>query len=141
MRHTKLDQNHYCLILDKNEEIITSITSFCNDEKINNASFEAIGAVAKVTIGIFDKASKKYNNHTLTGDLEIISLLGNVVLKDNKPFAHAHIIVSDETCTCKGGHLINGNISLTCEIFITTYEKNIRREPDISLGIATIKFN
>ncbi|GHU47114.1 hypothetical protein FACS1894218_0860 [Bacilli bacterium] len=140
MRHIKLDQNHYCLILDQNEETINSLTNFCNTQKINNASFTAIGAVDKVTIGVFDKTHKKYNNFNLSGDLEIVSLMGNVALKEGKPFVHAHIVISDESCTCKGGHLINAHISLTCEVFVTTYEKTIQREPDSSLGIATIKF-
>ncbi|GHU30624.1 hypothetical protein FACS1894166_00610 [Bacilli bacterium] len=140
MRHTKLDQNQYCLILEPNEEIINSLTNFCNIQQINNASFTAIGAVDKVAIGVFDKTHKKYNNFNLSGDLEIVSLIGNVVLKEHKPFVHAHIVISDENCICKGGHLISGHISLTCEIFITTYEKTIKREPDSSLGIATINF-
>ena len=45
----------YILRIDRGEEILASITTLCNAEKIRLGSVSGIGAVGEVTLGVFNR--------------------------------------------------------------------------------------
>jgi predicted DNA-binding protein with PD1-like motif len=54
--------------------------------------------------------------------MEIVSLYGNVSLKDGRPFAHLHVVLPDEQGNGKGGHLVAGGAPVfACEVTIEEY--------------------
>jgi hypothetical protein len=59
--------------------------------------------------------------HDLKKPMEILSLMGNVSLKDDKPFVHAHITLADARGVAMGGHLAEGTIVFACEFMIEEY--------------------
>ena len=63
----------YSLRIDRGEEILASITTLCNAEKIRLGSVSGIGAVGEVTLGVFNREKFAYESTTYTGDYEIAS--------------------------------------------------------------------
>ena len=57
---------------------------------------------------------------------EIVGFVGNVSLRDDRPFLHAHATFADATGATVGGHLLRG-----CEVFAA--EVMIRELGDVSL--------
>ena len=45
-------------------------------------------------------------------------LEGNISLKDGKPFAHIHLVLSDEEGRSIGGHCFEGCYVFVCELVI-----------------------
>ena len=43
--------------------------------------------------------------------LELVSFEGNITLKDNQPFLHAHVVLSDHDMNTFGGHLFETTIA------------------------------
>ena len=85
-------------------------------------------------MGVFIEG--KYEEIVIEGELEIVSLLGNVSLKEGKPFVHAHITVSKKGGETFGGHLLPGSIiSVTCEIFLVKMKKPVKRGFDNELRL------
>jgi predicted DNA-binding protein with PD1-like motif len=65
----------------------------------------------------------KYKDVDLSEPMEIVSLYGNISLKDGKPFVHAHVVLSDEKGNARGGHLLPGSSPVfACEITIEEFE-------------------
>ena len=69
--------------------------------------------------------------------MEIVAGLGNISIKDGKPFAHIHLTVADEQGWCYGGHLVPGTEVFAGEIFIRETEMvpALKREYDEATGL------
>ncbi len=87
----------YLIRLGKAEEIITTLTKFCQDEGINFGTISAIGGVDQITIGWYELKTKSYHWRDFSGNLEVTSLTGNIALLDNQPFLHIHTVISNES--------------------------------------------
>lgn len=126
--------------LDKNDEIISSLISVAQKENIKTASFSGIGATDNFTVGIFSLEKQTYEKFTFTGNHEITSLNGNITFADDKPYIHAHITCADGSANVIGGHLLEGVISLTCEIFVDIVDGTVGRKHDEELNINKFDF-
>jgi predicted DNA-binding protein with PD1-like motif len=63
--------------------------------------------------------------------MEIVSLYGNISLKDGKPFAHVHVVLSDAKGNGRGGHLLPGRTPVfACELIIEEFDG----EPPVRLN-------
>ena len=102
--------------LPQGKDLILSIEKFCEDASIQMAIFSVIGAVSSATIGAYDQKQQVYVTFKEEAPLEIVSCIGNVSLKDGKPFIHAHILLADEQGKTIGGHLFSETIIYAGEI-------------------------
>jgi predicted DNA-binding protein with PD1-like motif len=103
--------------LPKGGDLLEALTAVCQEAGIELGGVRAIGAVTRARIGYYDQATRKYNFLDLNQDLEILALIGNVSLKDGKPFVHAHVTLGDDQGRAFGGHLAEG-----CEVFACEFE-------------------
>ena len=71
-------KNQYVIRLDRGEEIVVSLKEIADKENIKLAYLTGIGAVGKVTAGVFDTKEKVFKGHTWEGDLEVVSIGGNI---------------------------------------------------------------
>lgn len=111
--------------LDYESDIISEIENFASLRDIKTANVHVIGALKKVTIGFYNQEEKEYESMILNEPMEIIQCGGNVTLKDNKPKAHLHIILSDEEGKTIAGHLMEGSVVFAGEM----YFEELRGEP------------
>ena len=108
--------------LDHGTDLLEALHRVCSEEGIQLGLVEALGAVQKAQIGYYDQKSQEYQFHTMDKPHEILSLVGNVSLKDNNPMVHAHITLADESGKAFGGHLAPGTIVYACEYFIQSFQ-------------------
>lgn len=106
------------------EDLLGYLNQICLDENIKAGQVSAIGAVAKAKIGFYDQAKQVYDFMDFDEPLEIVSLMGNVSLKDGKPFVHAHVVFGDHTGKLLGGHLAEGAPVFACEFIITKFDSD-----------------
>ncbi len=106
------------------EDLLGYLNQVCVQEEITLGEVRAIGAVAKARIGYYDQGRQEYGFIELDEHLEIVSLLGNVSLKDGQPFVHAHVVFGDEKGRLHGGHLAEGAPVFACEFIITQYRSD-----------------
>ncbi len=127
--------NTLCVRLQKGDEICAAIAKIAKEENIKVGSITGIGATDNVTIGVFDTAKKEYDKITKSGSFEILALNGSITSMNGEPYVHLHITCSEGECHTFGGHLFEGRISLTGEIFITVVDGEIEREYSEEVGI------
>ncbi len=108
--------------LKTGDDLINAITKIAVDQKIEIAIFSGIGALSKAVFSYYNQDTKEYQNIPCNDHCEIISLMGNISLKDNSPICHGHIGLGDDKGKAFGGHLVEGCKIFACELTITILE-------------------
>ena len=121
--------------IDEGEELISTLKSFCKNEKIYSALITGIGAARKAEIGHWDPKTGKYDTKIFEGLLEIVALNGNVTLKDSEPLIHLYISVGISDYSTKSGHLMSAEIFPTCELVLLPLATKITRKKDEKTGL------
>jgi len=108
-------------------DLLEEINSFCANNNIRTGQISVIGAVKTIKLGYFDQNIKKYiflDHDGLYSEkpFEISSCSGNVSIKDENPFAHIHIVVSDREGRCFGGHVMPGTKIFAGEFIIHSFK-------------------
>ena len=119
----------------KGEELISLLTSFAKEKNITFASFTLIGACSSVLLSYYNLETKQYEDKEVREDMEIVSVIGNISLKDNEPFIHSHGVFSKRDFSTMGGHIKSMTISGTGEVFLMIYPIQITRESDEETGL------
>jgi predicted DNA-binding protein with PD1-like motif len=108
----------FVLKLDYKSDLLESLNRFCLEEKIRAGHVRVIGAVSSLRFGFFDQAEHVYKTYTFDEPMEIVSCIGNISLKEEKPICHLHISASDKSGKCVGGHLTPGTAVFAGEAVI-----------------------
>jgi len=106
-------------------DLLEQINSFCFENDIKSGTVNIIGAVKQAKIGYYSQDTQTYRTlegENLQGGLEIVSCTGNISIKDAKPFAHVHIVLSDSKGKTFGGHLMPGTIVYAGEFVIQKFK-------------------
>ena len=127
MQYKKIAINKFVVRLEKEEEIIKTLKSFCMKKRISGGEISGIGAVSKVTLAHFNPKKNKYNEKKYHQPLEMVFIGGNIAMAGKDLIIHLHTVLSDEKMNAIGGHLKEGTISATAEIFIKSEAKLIKK--------------
>jgi predicted DNA-binding protein with PD1-like motif len=142
MRHKQLmaQPKTYVLIFDTGDEIIEGLSRFAAEQGLAGSSFTAIGALSRARLAWFDWESKKYQTAVdLDEQVELLSLIGDVAVKDGKPTVHAHVVVGRRDGSAHGGHLVEARVRPTCELILTEAPVHLRKQIDPESGLALIR--
>jgi hypothetical protein len=144
MKFQKLGQSEqetFALIFDKGDEFITALTEFAESNNIGGSHFTAIGAFSDVTLGYFDRQRKDYKKIPIEQQVEVLSLVGDIALKDGKPQVHAHVVVGMSEGTARGGHILAAHVWPTLEVVLSESPRHLRRKIDAETGLALIELS
>jgi predicted DNA-binding protein with PD1-like motif len=135
------DPKTFALIFETGDEILSSLKSFAVAEGLSGSSFKAIGALSHVKLGWFSWKTKSYETSVnFDEQVELLSLVGDIALKDAEPQIHAHLVVGRSDGTAHGGHLMSATVRPTCELILTESPQHLRKQIDPESGIALIRF-
>ncbi len=94
--------------LAKGTDLVTEIERICAERDITAAWVSVIGAVSHAAFAYYHQGDHRYLELASDTHHEIAGFIGNVSLRDGKPFLHAHGTFADEHGACVGGHLLRG---------------------------------
>lgn len=134
-RHGNYKRIH-TLSIEKPTEITEFLADYCKNQGVCTAQISGIGAIRKLVFAYYDFIKKKYLETTVEENLEMVSLLGNVSMKDDVAFPHMHVIAGKQDGTLIGGHLSPGTIVYPGEIIIQELEgEELERHLDEETGL------
>jgi uncharacterized protein len=142
MNFRKIDESPktFILVFQTGDELAEGLLRFAREQRLSAASFKAVGALSSVRLGWFSWESKRYEpSVTLDEQVELLSLIGDVALKDGEPVVHAHAVIGRKDGTAHGGHLLNARIRPTCEVVLTESPAKLQKFIDPDSGLALIK--
>jgi hypothetical protein len=137
--HEQNGQRTFALVFDTGDEAMAGLVEFAKTIELAASQITAIGALRDVTLGYFDWESKKYKKIAVNEQVEVISLIGDVALKDGKPAVHAHLVVGRSDGTTRGGHLIEAHVRPTLEVILVESPAHLCKEFDPESGLALIR--
>jgi len=123
--------------LEKGSDLVQEIERFCAEQGVVAAQVTVIGAVRMAAFAFYEQDDHRYLELSSDTHHEVVGFTGNISLRDDRPFLHAHATFADATGAAVGGHLLHG-----CEVFVA--EVMIReitgvelvRHPDVATGLA-----
>jgi uncharacterized protein len=134
MEYKRFD-NKVVVRIDKGEEIVDSIKTICKELNITLGSIVGIGATNKITIGLLNTQTKKYQSKEFIGDHEITSLNGNITTLNNEVYLHIHVTIGTIEHKTVSGHLTAAVISATFEGIIDIIDGKVPREFNDTVGL------
>jgi uncharacterized protein len=138
--HEVEGQRTWVVVLDEGDEAVACLQRFAEKENVSAAQISAIGAFASATVAFWNWRTKDYEEHPLTQQMEVLSLLGDVALdQEGKPKLHMHAVLGCNDATTRGGHLLRALVRPTLEVVITESAAHLRRVHDPRVGLALIK--
>jgi len=143
MRHKLLEQHPktWVVIFDTGDELASGLKTFAKEQKLAGSSFKAIGAFQAVRLAWFNWETKQYETAVqLEEQVELLSLIGDIALKDGEPQVHAHVVIGRRDGTAHGGHLLTATVRPTCEVILTESPVHLQKSPDPASGLALIRF-
>ncbi|HZQ75762.1 MAG TPA: PPC domain-containing DNA-binding protein [Acidimicrobiia bacterium] len=128
----------WALIFDKGDEFKQGMEKFAKENHLDASHFTAIGAFSDATLGFFDRDRMEYHKIPIREQVEVLSMVGDIALKDGKPEIHAHVVVGKRDGTAHGGHVMEAHVWPTLEVVITESPTYLRRVHDRETGLALI---
>ena len=123
------------MTLAKGDFINQTFEAFAETKGIGCAWMNGIGAFENPEIGYYSIKNKTYHRKQFKGEFELTSLIGDITMKEGKPFAHTHITFSDTDYKVYGGHLFDAKITAAGEFLIQLGTEDITREMNNSIGL------
>lgn len=129
----------FVVVLETGEEFTQCFSRFAKEQSLATSQFTAIGAFSEVVLGYFEWERKEYRRIPIDEQVEVVSLLGDIALKDGTPSLHPHVTVSKRDGSAWGGHLLEGIVRPTLEIIVNESPATLARKFDAQTGLALIR--
>lgn len=132
-------QRTYALVFDTGDEPVADLERFAAEHNLTATQLTGLGAFQEAVVGYYDWIKKDYRRIPIKEQVEVISLVGDVVLSDGKPKLHAHVVLGREDGSTRGGHLLEARVRPTLEVILTESPAHLKREKDAETGLPLIR--
>ncbi|MFQ6674204.1 MAG: PPC domain-containing DNA-binding protein [Fidelibacterota bacterium] len=122
--------------LERGDRLVESLTRVARDGDFTSATFSGIGSVTDVTLGYYDVSEEAYVKRHFPDTYELVSCLGNISMKEESPFVHAHVAISGRDYRPHSGHLFEATVAVVGELAIWPLGAEIQRTENRELGLA-----
>jgi uncharacterized protein len=104
--------------LETGSDLVAEIERFCAEQGVMAAQVVVIGAVRRARYAYYEQDDHRYRELETDTHHEIVGFVGNISLRDDRPFLHAHATFADADGACVGGHLLRGIEVFAAEVMI-----------------------
>jgi predicted DNA-binding protein with PD1-like motif len=131
----------WAVVFETGDEVIEGLTAFAHEQGLSASHFTAVGALSGAMLGCFNIEKKDYKRIPITEQVEVLSLMGDIVLQNDEPKVHAHVVLGKSDGTAWGGHLLHASVRPTLEVILIESPAHLQRKTDENIGLALIDLN
>jgi len=118
-------------------DLVEEIERYCAEQGIMAAQVVAIGAVRRARYAYYEQDDHRYRELESDTHHEVVGFIGNISMRDDRPFLHAHATFADADGATVGGHLLPGCEVFAGEVMIREMTGvSLVRQPDETTGLA-----
>ncbi|HEY7024997.1 MAG TPA: PPC domain-containing DNA-binding protein [Candidatus Limnocylindrales bacterium] len=117
------------------ERFMAASLDWLGSESIGYAALTGLGAVRGATVSYWNAETQQYEQHQLTEQMEVVSLVGNVTIREAKPFIHAHVSLGRRDLSVVGGHVNELFVHPTLEVWLRPEAQAVHRALDEACGL------
>lgn len=101
------------------DEILTGLYDFVAKNKITSGHITGIGGLAPgALLGWGDPEVGGFKRIEIKDKTEIVSLIGDISLRNDVPYVHVHMVVGSADGSTKAGHLLEAHIAPVGELTV-----------------------
>jgi uncharacterized protein len=115
--------------------VVEVLTEFASNQGIRGARLQGIGAFIDAELGFYDFDRKEYDRFRVEEETEVLALLGNLSILDDRPRVHAHVSLGRRDGSAVGGHLFEGRAGAALELFVLATPEELHRTQDQAVGL------
>lgn len=120
---------------ESGEHLAASLLAWLKAEGIGYATMTGLGAVSGATISYWNANTRQYEQHQLDEQMEVVSLVGNVTIKEGAPFTHIHVTLGRRDLSILGGHFNDATVHPNVEVWLRPESETVERTLDESSGL------
>jgi predicted DNA-binding protein with PD1-like motif len=128
----------YAVIFAEGDEAFSGLLAFAQKYRVTSAHFTAIGGLSSGTLAWYDPQRKMFKKIPIEGQVEVVSMIGDIALYQGKPVVHSHMVVATADGTTKGGHVLAAFVSPTLEVMVTVDPIAMQKRLDPENGLTLI---
>lgn len=128
----------FAIVFEQDDEMIAGLKEFAKQQQLTASHFTAIGAFSQVTLAYFQRENMQYKNIPVHEQVEVLSLVGNIAMKNDDYKVHAHVVLGRSDASTLGGHIQDAKVWPTLEVMLIEEPVYIRRTVDETTGLALI---
>jgi predicted DNA-binding protein with PD1-like motif len=132
------EEKVYAVVFYKGDEVLSGLTDFAIQYKVEDAHFTGIGAVSGALVAWLDLGRKMYHPIEVKEQVEVLSLIGDVATFNDKPVVHMHAVMGKHDGSTVGGHVFELNVNPTIEVFVTVNAMPLKKRADEPSGMKLI---
>lgn len=123
--------------LPTGSDLLEEIERFAAELQLRAAWVSVVGALSRCAYAYYNQTTRQYKEMASPRHHELFGFVGNLSMRDGKPFLHAHAGVADINGEVVGGHLLPG-----CTVWVAEVEirellgVELTRELDELTGLA-----
>lgn len=137
--HEASGQKTFVLIFETGDEVMSQLEAFAKEQRLDSSSFRAIGAFQDVVLGYFDWQKKDYLRIPIKEQVEVVSLLGDIALCEERPAEGACPRRTRQVRRDRPGRALAGGACAShLELVLTESPSQLRRKHDPTTGLALI---
>lgn len=129
----------YTLVLETGDSVMDQMGRFVREEDVRAASFFALGALRSATLAYFATDTREYEDIVVEEQVEVVSLSGNVGREDGEPRLHVHCVLGRRDGSTVAGHMQDGVVRPTLEVFLRAHDAPLERVRDQESGLSLIR--
>lgn len=128
----KKEGNLIVFRFEDGKDIIESLKRITKEHKIQSGIIlNGIGMLRNFEISFYSREKESYVTNKFNEPVELLSLSGNISLRNNETFFHLHVALAKENQNALGGHLKKATVHNTLEGVIVKFsEIKLTRDPE-----------
>jgi predicted DNA-binding protein with PD1-like motif len=130
---------NYFVRVEHDADLVRFVAEFSVENNIEVGSFTAVGALKSAKLGFYEQKKHNYLEVEQPFPCEIASCVGNISLKNDEVFVHAHVVLADEKGRIKAGHLLEGKVFAAEVHFAELLGERLERDHDKVTGLSLWK--
>lgn len=131
-------ERRFILVFAAGDEVMRELNRFAQTQRLGASRFSGIGAFEQAALGYFDWQQKTYVQIEVGEQVELLAINGDIAVGEQGPVVHAHVVISARDGAARGGHLLEGRVRPTLEMFLTDFPAQLGRKHDPLSGLALI---
>jgi len=114
------------------KDVIESLKRVVEEHQIQSGLIlNGIGMLRDFEISFYSREKADYVTNKFNEPVELLSLSGNISLRNNETFFHLHVALAKEDKSAIGGHLKKATVHNTLEGVIVKFSKiKLTRDPE-----------
>lgn len=100
------------------DEILSGLTELAERRHITSAYITGLGGLSTALLGWGDPSNGAFKKVVVDQKAELVSLVGNISMRNGKPYVHLHGVVGLSDGSTRAGHVIEAHVAPIAEITV-----------------------